>query len=186
METNPETISQQNESVHDIQYSVRELSFENSLFNCEPYYNSHPSSVIESRLQDLILDGIEEHCTASNNEDHEFEDFISNRNMALDEHDDNYTIDTEGSFFPLPYIEMGTEAIAVVGKANNTLTLDEKSKILLAKQDDPIYAPASSFEIHRSFTNEEFFMIKLYQYVIKQMFPIILLMMLLICSENAR
>jgi len=91
LETNLENMSQQHESVDDMQYSVQGLSFEN--LDCEPSYNSHPRSVIESRLQDMLLEGIEEHCTASNNEDYGFDDFISNRNMAINEHDDNYSID---------------------------------------------------------------------------------------------
>jgi len=108
METAAENISQNKESVQDFPYSKTALAFDNSLSYCE----HHARSVMESRVQELILEGIEEHCTSLNSEDHGFEDFISNRNMALDEHNDNFTIDTEESFFPLPYIEiMGTEAI---------------------------------------------------------------------------
>jgi len=45
LETNLENMSQQHESVDDMQYSVQGLSFEN--LDCEPSYNSHPRSVIE-------------------------------------------------------------------------------------------------------------------------------------------
>jgi len=163
LKTNLETISQQHESVDDIQNSVRDLSSEQ--MNCKPCYNAHTTSVIESRLCDLFLEGIEElDCTVSKNEDNGFEDFISNRNMAVNEHDDNYTIQSEDSFFPLPPIAIiGMEAVAHVGHGTNTMTQDERSSTILAKQHEPIYAPVSSFEFHRTFSNEEFFMIKLCQ-----------------------
>jgi len=67
----------------------------------------------------------------------------------------NYTIETE-DFFPLPAIAIiGQEAIALVGQAANSITQDERTKTILTKQ--PIYAPVSSFEFHRTCTNEEFF-----------------------------
>jgi len=95
------------------QYSVKKLAFDNPLSNCEPYSKSHhqqqqPRSVIESRVQAFILEGIEEHFIASNNEEHGLADFISDRNMVINEHNDNYTIETEESFFLARYCSHGS------------------------------------------------------------------------------
>jgi len=58
---------------------------------------------------------------------------------------------------------MGMETIALVGQGTNTMIQDERTKTILAKQREPIYALVSSFEFHRTFSNEESFMIKLCQ-----------------------
>jgi len=55
------------------------------------------------------------------------------------------------------------EAIALVDQGTNTMTQDEIAKTILVKHHQPIYASVSSFEFHRTFSNEEFFMIKLCQ-----------------------
>jgi len=56
------------------------------LSNHEPYSSKHqqqPKSVIESRVQDFIQEGIEEHFIASDNDEHELAGFISNRTSGM-------------------------------------------------------------------------------------------------------
>jgi len=82
------------------------------------YFNSQQQqsrSVFQSRVHDFILEGIGKDFVLSENEELRLTDFISNRNMTVNEHDDGYTIETDKLFFPLP-------AIVTMGQAANSIT----------------------------------------------------------------
>jgi len=111
-------------------------------------------TVYESRLQEFIIEGIEDEINVDDILDDIQPENESTVNIGPYDSDDHFTVNTETPFFPLPQLALDLNEVIeeenVYGNANTKVI----SK--LAKQIGKIYAPLSMFPFFRPFTNDEF------------------------------
>jgi len=112
----------------------------------------------QCRVEEYVMQGIEDLSIANENEDFAETENVSNKNI-YDGGNDEFTIESEPPFFPLPAIALQTITDSEQPIVATTGNLG--APIPKLDQLGAIYAPISMFQFHRPFTNEEFFMIKL-------------------------
>jgi len=132
----------------------------------------------ECRIEEYIMQGIDDLSICNENEDNVEAENVSNVNR-YEGGNDEFTIESEPPFFPLPPIAHDVNVGVQQSIIETTLTVPTEPTHV--GKMGPIFAPLSMFEFHRPFSNEEFFMSSSVHFVIKQMCHITLLMISLIC-----
>jgi len=120
--------------------------------------NNKERYTYECRIEEYIMQGIEDLSICNENEDNVDAENVSNVNR-YEGGNDEFTIESEQPFFPLPPIAHDVNARIQQSIMETTLTVPTDSTHV--DKMEPIFAPLSMFEFHRPFSNEEFFMIKL-------------------------
>jgi len=120
--------------------------------------NNKERYTYECRIEEYIMQGIEDLSICNENEDNVDAENVSNVNR-YEGGNDEFTIESEQPFFPLPPIAHDVNARIQQSIMETTLTVPTDSTHV--DKMEPIFAPLSMFQFHRPFSNEEFFMIKL-------------------------
>jgi len=116
-------------------------------------------NIFESRLQEFIIEGIEDDIDVNDIFDDIEGENVTAINIGGNIIDDQFTVTSEVPFFPLPQLALDLNVLIqeqTVDGSNDAAIIP-----VLAKQIGNVYAPLSMFEFYWPFTDEEFFMIKL-------------------------
>jgi len=123
------------------------------------YSTTTTNTIIDIRIHHYVLEGIEGCILQSEIEEDLLAENFSTINIGQMDDGDNLTIQTEEPFFPLPLVQNLGDSMAEHLANNNEIggLVTEFG----AQKNEAIYAPLSLFQFHRTFTDEEYFMIKL-------------------------
>jgi len=115
--------------------------------------NNNKKYTYECRGEEYVMQGIEDLSICNENEDNVDAENVSNVNRYQGGNDE-FTIESEQPFFPLPPIAHDVNARIQQSAMESTLIVSKEATHV--DKMEPIFAPLSMFEFHRPFSNEEF------------------------------
>jgi len=140
---------------------MEDLHYDQNAVLDEYFSNNAPKTSTECRIYEHILEGMDELSSDNDNNDNNPNETETLINVGHTMDDDQFTIATEEQFFPLP-----SDVIHLTNELQQTTianVLQAGTASVMALNVGSLYAPISSFDFNRVFTNEEYFMVKLCQ-----------------------